>query len=139
MSYNRVFLLGNLGADPEMRTAGNSVVTSVRLATNEVYVDKSGSKQTITEWHDLEFWGKQAELAKNYLRKGSSIFVEGRIKSDTWEDKEGNKRKTIRIRVLNFNFLDKSENSPSADPSSSVSSGYSHPPTSAESDDDLPF
>lgn len=138
MSYNRVFLLGNLGADPEMRTAGSTFVTSARLATNEVYIDKSGNKNTITEWHDLEFWGKQAELAKNYLKKGSSIFVEGRLKSDTWEDKEGNKRKTIRIRVLNFNFLDKSDHSERSEHSGTSESA---PPsfTTPLAEDDLPF
>lgn len=138
MSYNRVFLLGNLGADPEMRTAGSTVVTSVRLATNEVYLDKTGNKQTITEWHDLEFWGKQAELAKNYLKKGSAIFVEGRIKSDTWEDKEGNKRKTVRIRVLNFNFLDKSDSAERSEHSGS-SPTHTANDTTAQAEDDLPF
>lgn len=130
MSFNRVILLGNLGADPEMRQAGDTYVTSVRLATNEYYTDRNGEKQTRTEWHDLEFWGKQAEVANKYLRKGSALFVEGKLKSDSWEDERGQKRKTIRIRVQNFNFLDKSDAQDNASSPNSPNAGEN---------DDLPF
>lgn len=123
-------LLGNLGADPEMRSVGDTHVTSIRLATNESYTDRNGEKQTRTEWHDLEFWGKQAEVAHKYLKKGSAIFVEGKLRGDSWEDEHGQKRKTIRIRVVNFSFLDRADNS-----TGSGNEGGSSQP----SEDDLPF
>jgi len=116
-------LLGNLGADPEMRSVGETQVTSIRLATNETYTDRNGEKQTRTEWHDLEFWGKQAEVANKYLKKGSAIFVEGKLRSDSWEDEHGQKRKTIRIRVINFSFLDRADHSTG----SGNEGGSSHP------------
>jgi single-strand DNA-binding protein len=91
---NKVILIGNLGADPETRyTAGGSAVTNVRLATTDSWKDKqSGEQQERTEWHRVVFWGRLAEIAAEYLRKGSQIYVEGRIQTRKWQDKDGQDR-----------------------------------------------
>jgi single-strand DNA-binding protein len=103
---NKVILVGNLGKDPEVRHLENgSVVANVTLATTESYKDKNGTKIDSTEWHDLELWDGLAKIAEQFLRKGKSIYVEGKIKSDTWQDEQGNNRKKIRIRVQNLTML----------------------------------
>lgn len=103
---NKVILLGNLGADPEVKyLEGDNVVANLRLATTESYKDRNGNRVDQTEWHDLELWGQQAKVAEQYLKKGSQIYVEGKIKSDTWQDDQGQNRKRIKIRVLSFTML----------------------------------
>lgn len=103
---NKVILLGNLGADPEVKyLEGDNVVANLRLATTESYKDRNGNRVDQTEWHDLELWGPQAKIAEQYLKKGMQIFVEGKIKSDTWQDDQGQNRKRTKIRVLNFTML----------------------------------
>ncbi|SHN20753.1 single-strand DNA-binding protein [Cyclobacterium lianum] len=103
---NKVILIGNLGADPEVKhLEGDKVVANLRLATTEAYKDRNGNRVENTEWHDLELWDGQAKVAEQYLRKGSQIYVEGKIKSDSWQDDQGNNRKKIRIRVLSFTML----------------------------------
>ncbi len=101
-----MILVGNLGRDPEVRYLENgSVVANVTLATTESYKNKEGQRVDNTEWHDLEMWDGLAKIAEQYLSKGKSIYVEGRIKSDTWQDDQGNNRKRIRIRVQNMTML----------------------------------
>ena len=101
---NKVILIGNLGKDPEVRYLENgSVVANITLATTETYKDRNGNRIDSTEWHDLEMWDGLAKIAEQYLSKGKSIYVEGKIKSDTWQDDQGNNRKRIRIRVQNMN------------------------------------
>ncbi len=118
---NKVILIGNLGKDPEVRyLESGSVVTNVTLATTESYKDKNGNRVDNTEWHDLEMWDGLAKIAEQYLKKGSSIYVEGKIKSDTWQDEQGNNRKRMKIRVLNMTMLGgrsegTNENRPSQD------------------------
>ncbi|WP_209332418.1 single-stranded DNA-binding protein [Lunatimonas salinarum] len=103
---NKVILVGNLGKDPEVRhLESGSVVANLTLATTEVYKDRSGNRVENTEWHDLELWDGQAKIAEQYLRKGSQIYVEGKIKTDTWQDEQGNNRKRVKIRVLSFTML----------------------------------
>lgn len=103
---NKVILVGNLGKDPEVRhLESGSVVANVTLATTETYKDRNGNRVENTEWHDLEMWDGQAKIAEQYLRKGSQIYVEGKIKTDTWQDEQGNNRKKVRIRVLSFTML----------------------------------
>ncbi|EPR66405.1 single-stranded DNA-binding protein [Cyclobacterium qasimii] len=103
---NKVILLGNLGADPEVKhLEGDKVVANLRLATTESYKDRSGNRVENTEWHDLELWDGQAKVAEQYLKKGSQIYVEGKIKSDTWQDDQGNNRKRTKIRVQSFTML----------------------------------
>ncbi len=103
---NKVILVGNLGKDPEVRyLESGSVVANLTLATTESYKDKSGNRVSNTEWHDLEMWDGLAKIAEQYLKKGKQVYVEGRIKTDTWEDEQGNSRKRVRIRVNNMTML----------------------------------
>jgi len=97
-SVNKVILVGNLGRDPETRyTTGGDAVTNIRLATTDVWKDKNGEKQERTEWHNIVFYGRQAEIAGEYLKKGRQIYVEGRLQTRKWQDKEGQDRYTTEI------------------------------------------
>ena len=98
-SVNKVILVGNLGRDAELRyTPGGAAVSKFSLATTETWNDKSGQKQERTEWHNIDIWGKQAETLTEYLRKGKQVYVEGRLQTDEYTDKEGIKRKSTKIR-----------------------------------------
>ena len=99
-SVNKVILVGNLGRDAELRyTPGGAPVATLNLATTEVWNDKtSGQKQEKTEWHRVILWGKSAESLNEYLTKGKQIYVEGRLQTRQWDDKDGNKRYTTEIR-----------------------------------------
>ena len=98
-SVNKVILVGNLGRDAELRyTPGGAAVAKFSLATTETWNDKSGQKQERTEWHNIDIWGKQAETLTEYLRKGKQVYVEGRLQTDEYTDKEGIKRKSTKIR-----------------------------------------
>jgi single-strand DNA-binding protein len=105
-SVNRVILIGNLGADPELRyTNTGSAVANLRIATNEQWTDKNGERQERTEWHRIVVWGKQAENCSKFLRKGRSIYVEGRLQTREWDDPSGNKRYTTEIVATTVQFL----------------------------------
>ncbi|MBS9523334.1 single-stranded DNA-binding protein [Litoribacter ruber] len=149
---NKVILVGNLGADPEVKhLEGDKVVANLRLATTESYKDKMGNRVENTEWHDLELWDGQAKIAEQYLRKGSQIFVEGKIKSDTWQDDQGQNRKRTKIRVLSFTMLgSRGDSQGGGAPSQNPNTMHQQPAQSASmpsnsggmddsSDDDLPF
>ena len=102
---NKVILLGRLGKDPVVRRLDNGrVVANVTLATNDYYT-KDGQRLESTEWHNLEMWDKQAETAEKYLKKGSLLYVEGKIRTDRYTDAEGQERQTRKIRVNNFQML----------------------------------
>src|SRR6266700_5949145 len=106
MSVNKVILVGRLGRDPETRfTGGGQAVANFSVATDDTYKDKAGDRQKRTEWHKIVLWGKQAEIAQQYLKKGSQIFLEGRIQSREWQDKEGQKRTSFEIVANNFRML----------------------------------
>jgi single-strand DNA-binding protein len=106
MSVNKVILVGRLGRDPETRfTGGGQAVANFSVATDETYKDKNGERQKRTEWHKIVVWGKQAEIAQQYLKKGSLIFIEGRIQSREWQDKENQKRTSFEIVATNFRML----------------------------------
>ncbi len=140
-SLNKVMLMGRLGSDPEIRTLeSGATVATVNLATSETYTDKNGEKQEVTEWHRLEFWDPQSKLVQKYCKKGDLLFVEGKIKTDSWTDKDGQQRKTTKIRVLSMQFMPKSSNSkdPVPEPTESIPSINQTPSPSTE-DDDLPF
>ena len=95
---NKAILIGNLGADPEIRqTQSGQAVATFRLATSERWKDRQGELQERTEWHNIVAWGQLAEIARQYLSKGSSCYIEGRIQSRQWEDREGQKRYTTEI------------------------------------------
>jgi single-strand DNA-binding protein len=98
-SVNKVILVGNLGRDAELRyTPGGAAVATLNMATTEVWNDKAGQKQEKTEWHRVVLWGKTAESLAEYLTKGKQIYVEGRLQTRQWDDKDGNKRYTTEIR-----------------------------------------
>jgi single-strand DNA-binding protein len=135
---NKVILIGNLGKDPELRyTTGGQAVATFSLATSEKWRDKDGVMQDKTEWHNIVVWGRQAEVAKEYLSKGKQIYIEGRIQTRSWEDKEGNKRYTTEIISQRMQFLgtrDASKEAPNDIPAEA-------PPVGdiAGEDEDLPF
>jgi single-strand DNA-binding protein len=108
-SVNKVILIGRLGRDPELRyTQGGQAVANFTLATNERFANKSGEQQERTEWHRIVAWGKTGELCAQYLSKGRSVYIEGRLQTRDWEDKEGQKRSTTEIVAQNVTFLDSS-------------------------------
>lgn len=142
-SVNKVILVGNLGRDAELRyTPGGAAVSKFSVATTEVWNDKSGQRQERTEWHNIDLWGKQAESLSEYLVKGKQVYVEGRLQTDEYTDKEGNKRKTTRVRCDRVVLL-----GGGGSRGASVDRGAdhgSHAPAPAESsealtDDDIPF
>jgi single-strand DNA-binding protein len=97
-SVNKVILIGNLGQDPETRyLPSGDAVTNISIATSETWKDKNGEKQEHTEWHRVAFFGKQAEIAGEYLKKGSPVYIEGRIRTRKWQDKEGQDRYSTEI------------------------------------------
>ena len=105
---NKVILVGNLGKDPEVRyTAGGQAVANLRIATSRSWTDKqSGQKKEETEWHDVEVWGKQAEQCGEYLAKGRQVYVEGRLKTDKWQDKtSGQDRFRVKVVADTVRFL----------------------------------
>ena len=98
-SVNKVILVGNLGRDAELRyTPGGAAVSKFSLATTEVWNDKGGQRQERTEWHNIDLWGKQAESLSEYLVKGKQVYIEGRLQTDEYTDKEGIKRKSTKVR-----------------------------------------
>lgn len=119
-SLNRVLLIGNLGADPELvYTPSGTAKATIRIATHEVWTTRDGEKGERTEWHRLIAWGRLAEIMGEYLTKGRQIFIEGRLQTRSWEDREGNKRWTTEIVVTNMQMLgggrqDKGEDIPVA-------------------------
>src|SRR5579864_3380475 len=106
MSVNKVILVGRLGRDPETRyTGGGQAVCNFSLATDESFKSKSGERQKRTEWHKIVVWAKLAEIAQQYLKKGSQIYLEGRIQSREWTDKENQKRTSFEIVATDIKFL----------------------------------
>jgi single-strand DNA-binding protein len=128
MSVNKVILVGRLGRDPETRfTGGGQAVANFSVATDETYKDKNGERQKRTEWHKIVVWGKQAEIAQQYLKKGSLIFIEGRIQSREWQDKEGQKRTSFEIVASNFRMLGgRGDGAPGGGGGASRGGGASH-------------
>jgi single-strand DNA-binding protein len=105
-SVNKVILIGNLGSDPELKyTPSNRPLCNISLATNEVFKDKAGARQERTEWHRVTVWGEQAETCSKYLNKGRSVYVEGRLQTRSWDDKEGKKRYSTDIVADRVVFL----------------------------------
>jgi single-strand DNA-binding protein len=105
-SVNKVILVGNLGRDPELRyTQSGQAVANFTLATTERFSTRDGDRQERTEWHRIVTWGKTAELCAQYLSKGRSVYLEGRLQTREWEDKEGQKRRTTEITAQTVQFL----------------------------------
>jgi len=138
-SVNKVLLIGNLGRDPEVRyTTGGSAVANFTMATTDRWNDPgTGEKKERTEWHRIVVWGKQAEIAGEYLRKGRQVYVEGALQTREWTDREGNKRYTTEVKALRFQMLGKRDEAP-------MSGASQEAPAVAEaeagySEDDIPF
>jgi single-strand DNA-binding protein len=105
---NKVFILGNLGKDPEIKELqSGSKVANLPVATTENFKDRNGERQERTEWHNVDLWNRQAEIAEQYLSKGDTVFIEGTIRTDKWQDQEGNDRYTTKIRGLSMTMLGK--------------------------------
>ena len=149
MSVNRVILVGRLGKDPETRyTSGGQAVCHFSMATDETYKDRAGERQKRTEWHRIVVWAKQAEIAHQYLHKGSLIYLEGRIQTRQWDDREGQKRTTFEIVATNFRMLGGrgDASAAAAGAGGGAEAEAQTPVTSAEdvpnpepSDEDIPF
>jgi single-strand DNA-binding protein len=144
MSVNKVILLGRLGKDPEVRKINTTTtVCNFPLATNESYKNQDGTYTEQTEWHNIVMWRGVAERAERILKKGSTIFVEGKLRTRSWEDKENVKRYTTEIVVENFQLLDKRE--PGTQGAATEQKTGSEQSSSSETvaeptfDDDLPF
>ena len=144
-TVNKVILIGNLGKDPEIRRLENgAVVATFSIATSESFTDKnSGEKKEITDWHDIVLWRGLAEIAEKYIRKGTKIYVEGKLKKRSWQDKEGNTKYNTEVIGEELTILSRLETSDkSAGPYNS--SGTPNLPSdmpglSSSSDDDSPF
>lgn len=130
---NKVILIGNLGKDPELRYTPNSkAVATFSLATTEKWKDKEGQFQEKTEWHNIVAWGKQAEICKEYLKKGSSVYVEGRLQHRSYDDKDGNKKYITEIVARTVQMLGRKGEAKEEPVSQDLES-------SAAEEEDLPF
>lgn len=103
---NKVILIGNLGADPEIKyLPSGAAVANLRIATTESYKTREGERVKQTEWHSIELWEGLAKIAEQYLKKGNSVFIEGKLKTETWQDGDGNTRSRTKIRGINMTLL----------------------------------
>ena len=139
-SLNKAMLIGNLGADPEMRyTNNNTAVATLNIATNERYRDANGEYQDRTEWHRVVAWSKLAEICQKYLRKGSKVYIEGPIQTRSWEDKDGQKRYTTEIKALQMVMLDSKDSGMGQGTTNNNKSEIEITSDFDAADDDLPF
>lgn len=140
MSLNKAMIIGRLGQDPEIRyTQSGTATGNFSLATSESWTDKSGNRQEKTEWHRIIVFGKQAENCAKYLKKGRQAYVEGRLQTREWEDRNGNKRTTTEIVAQTVQFLDSGN---SGDSGRDSGGGSGEPPANFDqsfNDDDIPF
>ena len=165
MSLNKVMLIGNVGQDPEVRyldgNSPNAKVATLRLATTERYRDRNtGENREITEWHTIVLWRGLADIVEKYVKKGTQLYIEGRIRTRSWDDQNGNRRYTTEILADNLQLLGRRADNPASQdgqygnqqyqpagqtqqyrPATEQQSQYRQPetPQTAEDDDDLPF
>lgn len=148
-SLNKAMIIGNLGQDPDVRyTQSNTAVANMSVATTDRFKDSNGQWQERTEWHKVVAWGRLAEIAQQYLKKGSKVYFEGSIQTRSWEDKEGQKRYTTEIKASSMQMLDGKGGSgggaPSGDQQPMSSAGSAESNNNYDTgfdnqDDDLPF
>ncbi len=140
-SVNKVILVGNLGKDPEIRTLENGVKkASFSLATSEVFKDKvTGDKRTETEWHNIVIWRGLADIAEKYLKKGQQVYIEGKIKSRQYKDKEGIQRYITEVVADNFVMMSRGHENPNANNSGTSNDSAGNENYSSNPTDDLPF
>jgi single-strand DNA-binding protein len=139
---NKVILVGNLGTDPDIRTSSNgSVIANLRLATGEAWKDQQGQLQERTEWHRIVMYGRTAEIARDYLHKGSKIYLEGRLQTRKWQDKQGIDHYTTEIICNEFQMLDgrPADTTTRAPAPQAAAPGPAPGPADIPFDDDIPF
>jgi single-strand DNA-binding protein len=141
MSINKVILIGNAGKDPEVRYLESGVpVCTLPMATSETYTNKGGEKVTNTEWHNIVLWRGLAEIAQKYVKKGTQIYVEGKIRSRSWDDKDGNKKYITEIIADSLQLLGRKPDDGHAAPQDNKTTQEpNNVPAGNEPADDLPF
>ena len=138
-SVNKVILIGNLGRDPEVRfTQGGTPVANFTMATTDRWNDPSGEKKEKTEWHRIVVWGKQAEVAGEYLRKGRPVYIEGSLQTREWVDRDGNKRYTTEVRAQRLQLLGRADDRVAA-PAGGAPTEEVGEPAGGFAEDDIPF
>lgn len=146
MSFNKIIVVGNLGRDPELRyTPQGNAVCDFSVATNEKRRDKSGELQSVVTWFKITLWNKQAETASKYLTKGSSVYIEGRLRIEEWTDRDGNNRYSLEVNATDMQFLSGSRND-ETDADTRTENSFANQnntnhiePVSSPNDDDIPF
>ncbi|HZS48150.1 MAG TPA: single-stranded DNA-binding protein [Blastocatellia bacterium] len=143
MSFNKISILGNLGRDPELRyTPQGTAVCDFSMATSEKRRDSSGDQQDVTTWFRVTFWGKQAEIASQYLSKGKQVYVEGRLSQREWTDRDGNKRTSLEVNGTDLHFVGTRGDDAGgrqSEPASNTPRAASAPAPANDADDDIPF
>lgn len=148
MSFNKIILIGNLGRDPELKyTPQGNPVCHFTMATNERRRDRAGEQQDITTWFRVTLWGRQAELASQYLTKGQSVYIEGRLRLSEYNDREGQPRQSLEVNATDMQFIGGKQDDASysaasprpAPPASAAKATGGDEPTPELSDDDIPF
>lgn len=139
MNLNKVIIIGRMTANPELRTTNSGTsVSSFGVATNRYWTDNNNQKQEETEFHNVVAWGKQAEIINQFLKQGSLICVEGRLQTRTWEDKNGNKRRTTEVIAEQIQFGPKSSNDSNYSPTSKSSKAENNKKNNQNDQEDLP-
>lgn len=139
-TVNKVIIIGRLGSDPEVRfTPSGAAVANFNVATNRSYKDKDGNWQEETDWHRIVLWRRQAEVAKEYARKGSRVYVEGRLQTRSWEDQNGQKRYTTEVIGFDFQLLESQGGGMSSGMSEDSPAEMEPPADMDVSPDDVPF
>ncbi len=142
MSFNKITILGNLGRDPELRyTPQGTAVCDFSVATSEKRKDSSGEQTELTTWFRVTFWGKQAEIASQYLAKGKQVYIEGRLSQKEWTDRDGNKRTSLEVNGTDMHFVgSKGDDQRSNEPSGRAASAPGPSgPSGGSNDDEIPF
>lgn len=137
---NRIFLIGNTGRDPEIRTLqSGKKVASFSLATSETYKGQDGQKQTETQWHNVKLWGNLAEIAEKYVKKGQLLYIEGKVVYSSYDDKDGNKRYVTEIIAFSLQMLGKKNEASENAPADSIAAPSISDPKDPDPADDLPY
>lgn len=139
-TVNKVILIGHLGQDPELKyTPSGAAVTNFSLATNEYWKDSDGNRKERTEWHRIVLWRKLAEIAGEYLKKGSKVYIEGSLRTRTWDDKDGVKRYTTEVQADTLTMLDRKQEGGTQQSSAPPADTVAEPAKNGSDEDDLPF
>ncbi|MFT7613128.1 MAG: single-strand DNA-binding protein [Parvicellaceae bacterium] len=143
-SVNKVILIGNLGKDPEVKyLEGGTAVANFSIATSETYKNKNGGLTTSTEWHNIVVWKKLAEITEKYLKKGNKVYIEGKMRTRSWEDQDGNTRYSTEVVADNLTMLGgKNDNTDSSNSKPEANNSVEKPKTdfaAGKEEDDLPF